>query len=358
MKIVHITDSMQIGGAEKLIALLCRFQREQGYDPSVHCLYSVGALGEQLRSEGFTVTRSAPTTGLMRSLYHEFRQHRPDVVHCHNLTATVVAAMSARLAGARSVVSTRHGLVAPPYSLRRELKFAVASRFCDWIVAVCDAARHNLRSAPFAARDKIVRVYNGVPALGQNGSPPAVKSGFTLLHVARLSAAKDQATLLRAVVLADSQVPDLKLWIVGDGPLRPELQSLADRLGLRERVTFFGEQIDVAPFFSSADVFVMSSITEGLPVSLLEAMSAGLPAVVTDVGGMGEVVRRSGAGSVVPALDERALAEAIRRIASDHGELSRLRTAAQHCYEREFTLKRMAAEYVKLYGSCSAPEDS
>lgn len=350
MKIVHVTDSMQLGGAEKLIALLCRFQREQGHDPSVYCLYSIGVLGEELRSEGFRVTLGCSSpAGLARSLCQVFRHDRPDVVHCHNLTATVVAAMPARLARARSVVSTRHGLVAPPYALRRELKFAVASRFCDWIVAVCEAARHNLRSAPFAAREKIIRIYNGVPALRLNGSGRPAKSGFTLLHVARLSAAKDQATLLRALGLATSYVPDLQLWIVGDGPLRSQLQSLADQLGVAQNVRFFGEQLEVAPFFAAADLFVLSSITEGLPVSLLEAMSAGLPAVVTDVGDMGEVVRRSGAGSVVPVSEERALADAIRQIANHRGELSRLGTAAQHYYERHFTLERMADEYVNLY---------
>src|SRR3974390_3050953 len=162
MKIVHLTDSMEMGGAEKLISLLCRWQREQGHDVSVLCLYCVGVLGEELRREGFEVVLQAPSKlGLHAfSIYKKFRECGPDVVHCHNATAAILGALPARAAGAKSVIVTRHGIVDPPYALRRELKFAFASRWCNWIVAVCDQARGNLMAAPLAARRKIVRIYN------------------------------------------------------------------------------------------------------------------------------------------------------------------------------------------------------
>src|SRR6202163_2939544 len=318
LRIAHVGDSMKMGGAEKLTATLCRLQRDRGHTASVHCLYRLGVLGEELQTEGFEVILHPPCSFffLMRSLYKAFRHSAPDVVHCHNATAAILAAIPARLAGVKTVIVTRHGLVKPPYQLRRELKFALASRWCDWIVGVCEGTRTNLLPAPSAARDRIIHFYSGVlPA--DIRAVPRPKSGFTLLDVGRLAPLKDHATLLRALALTRMHHPNVQLWIVGDGPLEFSLRKLSDELGLNECVTFFGEQADVSPFLLAADLFVSSSLTEDLPVSLLEAMSVGLPAVVTDIGGMGEIARLSGALTVVPSSDPesmgKALCEAISR---------------------------------------------
>src|SRR6202000_2774302 len=113
-------------------------------------------------------------------------------------------------------------------------------------------------------------------------------------------------------------LPDIQLWIVGDGTQRAQLEQRSAELGLEANVKFWGQQLEVARFFASADTFIMSSISEGLPMSLLQELSAGLPAIVTDVGGMAEVVRLSGAGMVVPAGDADAMAAAIVQIAARH----------------------------------------
>jgi glycosyltransferase involved in cell wall biosynthesis len=344
---------MEMGGAEKLTATLCRLQRDRGHTASVHCLYRLGVLGEELQAEGFEVFLYHPSSFLqsMRGLYRSFRRSRPDVVHCHNATAAIMAAFPARLAGVKTVIVTRHGLVKPPYQIRRELKFALASRWCDWIVGVCEGTRTNLLAAPFAARDKIIQIYNGaVPA--DIRAVPRPKKGFTLLYVGRLAPLKDHATLLQAVALTRAQQPDVQLWIVGDGPLEFSLRKLTDELGLKECVTFFGEQADVSPFLLAADLFVSSSITEGLPVSLLEAMSVGLPAVVTDVGGMSEIARLSGAVTLVPSSDPEGMAKALCEAATGKQKLSELGQLASHCYEQYFRPERMLDDYMNLYNRC------
>jgi glycosyltransferase involved in cell wall biosynthesis len=350
MNIAHVVDSMEMGGAEKLTATLCRLQRHLGHAPSIHCLYLVGVLGRELQAEGFEVIlhHSPAFFSLMRSLYSAFKRSPPDVVHCHNATAAIMAALPARLAGVKTVIVTRHGLVDPPYQLRRELKFALASRWCDWIVGVCEATRTNLRAAPFAARDRIIRIYNGAsPA--DILAIPRTKNGFTLLYVGRLAPPKDHATLLRAVALTRAHHPNVQLWMVGDGPLEFSLRKLSDELGLNECVTFFGEQADVSPFLLAADLFVMSSVTEGLPVSLLEAMSVGLPAVVTDVGGMGEIARLSGAVTLVPSSDPEGMAIALCDAVGRQQELLKMGQLASTCYEQYFKPERMHDEYMRLY---------
>src|ERR1700720_843853 len=122
LTIAHVGDSMEMGGAEKLTATMCRLQRDRGHIASVHCLYQVGVLGEELQSEGFEVVLHRPSSffHLVRSLYRTFRNSPPDVVHCHNATAAILAAVPARAAGVKSIIATRHGLVKPPYQLRRE----------------------------------------------------------------------------------------------------------------------------------------------------------------------------------------------------------------------------------------------
>lgn len=355
MKIVHLAENMEVGGAEKLISLLCQWQREQGHEASVHCLFSIGPLGELLRSQGFDVVlHAAPSmTGRLANVYRSLKDCKPDVVHCHNASAAIIGAIPARAAGVNRIIVTRHGVVAPPYLLRREIKFGIASHWCDWIVAVCDRAHANLTAAPFSARQKIVRIYNGAEAPHRNGTKAPEKSGFTLLHVGRLSPAKDQQTLLRAFALARTKNTDLRLWIVGDGRLRPELESLAREIGIAESVTFFGEQHDVSPFLFAADLFVLSSVTEGLPISLIEALAASLPCVVTDVGGMTEVSRLSEATIAVPPSNPAALAEAIEKMATMRSQLGRLKPLARECYTTNFTLARMASEYIALYASAS-----
>jgi glycosyltransferase involved in cell wall biosynthesis len=353
LNIAHVVDSMEMGGAEKLTATLCRLQRDRGHTPSVHCLYQIGVIGKELQAEGFEVISHRPSTffHLMRSLYREFGRYRPDVVHCHNATAAIIAALPARLAGVNSVIATRHGLVRPPYQVRRELKFALASRWCDWIVGVCEGTRTNLLAFPFAAREKIIHIYNGAEPADPR-AVPRPKNGFIMLHVGRFVPAKDHATLLRAFALTRKQHSNAQLWMIGDGPLEESLRSLCKELQLNECVTFFGEQPDVSPFLLAADLFVVSSVSEGLPISLLEAMSAGLPAVVTDVGGMGEIARLSGALTLVPSSNHEAMAAALCDAVARRQELPKIGQLASYCYEKYFRPERMLDDYMSLYNRC------
>jgi glycosyltransferase involved in cell wall biosynthesis len=352
MKIIHVVYSLEMGGAEILVAQLCRLQRANGHDVSV-CAYSnLGPLGEVLRSEGIRVEvlGEAPFTRTFLRFVRKFRTLRPDVVHCHNPAPTLQAAIPARLSGASCVVSTRHSLVAPPYDTAAEVVYSLVSRFCNWIVGICDATCENLRHAPLARRSRIIRVYNGVDKLSPlsiEGEP--IRQGFTLLFVGRLATIKDLPTMIRAISLATPSVSDLQLWIVGHGAVRQELQDLVNQLSIEKHVTFWGERLDVAHFFYAADVYAMSSVSEGLPMSLLQAMSIGLPSIVTDVGGMAEVVRNAGCGICTPVGDPAAMAAAIVALASDPTRRAVFATNAAKTYKTDFTLEQMDAAYMELY---------
>lgn len=299
MKIAHVVDSMEVGGAETLVEQMCLRQRELGHAPCVFAVAALGAIGERMRAQGFSVHagvgRHLPEA--MRGFVRLFRQLRPDVVHLHNPTPAIYAAFPARWAGAGCVISTRHSLVAPPRRIAQEIKYAVAALACDWVVGVCQATAANLRALHSIWPRKIACVYNGVAPLRRvpaDRCPP--RDGVTLAYVGRLEPVKNLALLLQAFRIALATVPELRLWMVGDGSQRKALETLAVELGIDDRVTFWGQQADVAPFFSGAGIFIMSSRSEGLPASLLQGFSLGVPAIVTNVGGMAEAVRKAEAG--------------------------------------------------------------
>ena len=352
MKIAHVVDSMEVGGAETLVLQMCRLQREQGHDPCVYAIAALGALGEQMRKEGFAVQ---PNVGrhlldATRNFFRIFKKSHPDVVHLHNPTPTVYAAMAARMAGVPSVISTRHSLVGPPRRLAVELKYAFAACFCDWIAGICDATSKNLKSIHTIPARKITRVYNGTMPLSRAAKEQwPLKSGFTLVYVGRLAAIKNHTLLLKAFCAAYSHLPSLRLWMVGEGSERKMLESMVADLGISAQVTFWGEQLDVAPYISAADAFIMSSKSEGVPISLLQAFSLGLPAIVTDVGGMAEVVRLAKAGLTVPPTDSAAMAEAILRMASNGEEREQFSKNAEEAFHARFTLQTMVDAYMDLY---------
>jgi glycosyltransferase involved in cell wall biosynthesis len=355
MVIAHVIDSMDVGGAEAVVAALCRLQMAAGHTVSVHCLFDKGVVAEQLEMDGVPVLvhGPAPPAGIVWRIYKAFRTLRPAVVHCHNKSATVHAAAVARLAGARVLVSTRHGMAALPYRLRKELKFWVtAALFCDRVVAVCDAAHRNMRAGARSVAHKVVTIRNGAYPSAARPDSNVQKRGFALVTVGRLAPAKSYDTLLRSVALARRSVPDLALWIVGNGSEAASLQQLSGELGVDDIVQFCGERADVGSWLRCADVFVLSSISEGLPISILEAMAAGLPTIVTDVGGMPEVVSLSRAGATVPARDIDTLASAIVEFAGRRDELKELGQRARSCYIQHFTPERMADQYLTLYQTC------
>jgi glycosyltransferase involved in cell wall biosynthesis len=164
---------------------------------------------------------------------------------------------------------------------------------------------------------------------------------------------KNHALLLNAFRLALQSMPGLRLWMVGEGSERMMLERLATDLSISSQVTFWGQQLDVAPFFSAADAFIMSSQSEGLPISLLQAFSLGLPAIVTDVGGMAEVVRLAKAGLTVSVADPAGMAAAILRLTGNDMEREQFSKNSEAAFHSRFTQQTMVDAYMNLYRNTS-----
>jgi glycosyltransferase involved in cell wall biosynthesis len=205
---------------------------------------------------------------------------------------------------------------------------------------------------------RLVVINNGVEvgryALGRArqrtdlGLPP---EGRLIGHVARLDPAKDQTSLIRAFLLASHAHPDIRLVIVGDGPSRSVLEELAENLGIRKRIEFLGSRIDVQELLPHFDVFVLSSIHEGLPLALLEAMASARPVIVTAVGEIPRIVQSGLTGVVVPPGSPRAVADALVSLLCRPTDAETLGRAAQAAVTARYSLTSTIRQYEALYRS-------
>jgi glycosyltransferase involved in cell wall biosynthesis len=351
VKIHHILDSLGVGGAEKLVAALAAEQVGRGHEVTVHSLHGTGPMQRALEQAGARVAahREPGTAMLIRRLREALAAARPDVVHCHNLHATVTGAPAARLSGVRRIISTRHGSLRTTFM--REAKFWTAALACRWVAAVSEVAREGLASFPFSMRRKLVVVENGaVLAEGEGDAPPPRGTEFVIVSVGRLVPEKDYPLMIAALAELRRTMPEARLRIAGEGAARGAVEEAIARHGLGGAVLLAGFQGNVREWLREADLFCLSSRTEGLPVALLEAMAAGLPAVVTDAGGMGVVVRQARCGIVVPRGGAAALAAALEELARDEPRRLEMGRRARAAFEARYTIARMAGEYEKLYG--------
>jgi glycosyltransferase involved in cell wall biosynthesis len=348
-----VIDSLQVGGAEVMLATLVRIQQCRGAQVRIICLLRTGALEATVRNDGIDVyccrhnPLSTSVLGKLRTileLRREIRAWRTDIAHFHNVTTTLYGAPAARLAGVRGIFSTRHSFYMPPERVRIERVFWKVMRLCHRAVAVSESVRTRMAALPYARASEIVTIRNGVASLPVT-APQTAKSDFTLVTVARLAAPKDHATLLRAIAL----VAGARLLVVGGGPLEKELRALAQELGIGGRVEFVGERQDVGNWLARADVFVLSSLSEGLPMSMLEAMAAGLPMILSDVGGIRETAGDLPAVALVRAGDPQALALAITDFSGRLQELRQLGEVHRRRFEERYSAESMADAYFSLY---------
>lgn len=277
-----------------------------------------------------------------------FQTLKPDLVAAHSSKAGILARLAARRLGI-PVVFTAHGWAfqpeAPP--VRRGVALAaerVAGRWADRIICVSEHDRRLALAARVAPPERIVTVRNGIPddpARAEPGRPGRVSA----VMVARFAPPKDHTTLLAAV----SRIEDLDMVLVGDGPQRAAVEREVAQRGLTGRVQVLGSLPDVAPVLAQAHVFVLCSRWEGLPLTILEAMRAGLPVVASDVGGIREAVVEGQTGFLVPTGNVEALERRLRTLVANPELRQKLGTAGRRRYEEAFRLERMVAETLAVY---------
>lgn len=364
MRVALLAADLDVGGIQSMVDSLGRGLDRTRFEPSFVCFDKRGAIAERLSADGYAVRfvprRPGLDTNLPRALRETFAELGVDLVHAHNRTALFYAVLSRGLRAAPKLLYTEHDRSFPE-ALKVRALHAILSRRLDGVVAVCKSVRDAIVATegfPVARTHVIV---NGVADPGFAERDPSARDAIRrefhvepgrrlMLAIGHLTPVKDHATLLDSLAsIPAGERPHLV--IAGDGPLRAELEAQRARLELKNDVALPGYRKDVPALLDAADLLVMSSVSEGLSIALIEAAARGVPIVATDVGGNDEIVEHGKNGLLVPASDPLLLAKALREILPDEARLRAFGRAGRERYERRFRLDQMVDTYSAIYAS-------
>ena len=348
LRVCHVSLTLKTGGLERILADLARHHDGMACAPEFLAIQDVGRFADEIRQSGGIVHQLKPAgrLGQILQMRRLFRDRHFDVVHTHNTYPHIYASIAARLARIPVVVNTRHGQRVG-HGWKSSTQFRWVSHLVDRIITVSDDAANLCIEVDGIAPKKVRRIWNGIDLNDFAFTGPAVRP--IAISVARLSAEKDFPTLLRAVPHVASQIPDFQLKIVGGGPERERLDGLIRELNLTDRVELLGERTDVPQLLRDAGFFVSSSLTEGISLTLLEAMAVGLPVVATAVGGNSEIVLPGKTGYLVPSMNPTVLANAIVTMCHNQSQWLRMGQAGRERVAGYFDVQRMARDYEQLY---------
>ena len=360
--VVHFTDSNGFGGAEQAMLILMAGLKRQGWRSVLMYHASPGiapliAGAAELDVELWPVPRMPDGLQGARRVWpfsRELRARRPDVFHAHHTwpLACKFGLAGAIMARVPAIVATVQLYVVFPLDasifVQQRLIVAGVGRY---IAVSHEVARRLIHKLRWPAR-KIQVIHNCVSATTECvAHHPIERAGRpSVLTVARLDEQKGHHYLLEAV----AQVPEAQFVLAGDGPLRTSLETQARSLGVEERVKFLGYRSDITDLLADCDVFVLPSLYEGLPLSILEAMSAGKPVIATHIGGTDEAVIAGETGLLVPPADSAALAAAIRSVLTDRPLAQRLAAAGRARVEQEFSAAKMVQQVIAVYAELLA----
>lgn len=362
LRVVHVVQNLNYGGMERVLAdIVCGLDPDR-FEPHVLALEYLGRFAEGLDR----VARLHLAPRMTRwSMLHPaalrgwFRDLAPDVVHLHS-GVWYKASMAARRAGVPLVIHTEHGRHLPDPWLARLID-RMASRRTDWVVAVSESVAAHLRAHVVADPRRVIVIPNGIATaqFAHLGDRAGLRRALGIADrqliigsIGRLEPVKGFDVMLNAFALLRgrwSGAAGVRLVVAGDGSERAALQAQAARLGIAEAVHLLGWRDDVHDLHAAFDLFTLSSRSEGMSISLLEAMSAGLCPVVTDVGGNGEVLGPGLQDLLAGCEDPAKLAATWERVLADPGRRSAAAAAAQRRAREHFDVSQMVARYEALY---------
>ena len=354
MKILQVIPYFCFGGAETMCENLTYALSNLGHEVTVVSLFPERTpISLRMEEAGIRILYLDKKPGLDLSMFSKLakimRREKPDVVHTH-LNVIKYAAVSAKLAGIRRSVHTVHNVAQEEaegtlQKITNKIYFRLG-----WSVpvALSPEVQRTIVSFYGMQEEKVPMICNGVdltrciPKTGYDLAEPA-----QLLHIGRFNYQKNHRGLLEAFARILEKEPGCCLNLVGDGELRQEIEGFAEELGIREKIIFHGSQSDVHPFLHDADIFLLPSQFEGMPMTIIEAMGTGLPVVASAVGGVPDMLRNGESGILV-SREPEAVAEAVLQLLQQK-ELRK--TLGENAREdsRRFSAEYMAEAYCNIY---------
>jgi glycosyltransferase involved in cell wall biosynthesis len=361
-RVLHIIDSLHLGGAQEVVLNLAtcgspRFRHE------VATMHGRGIYWDRLKKAGIKVHSLSPHKFLpayLASIPWRILADKPDILHCHLIPSNIIAKPLGALLGVPVIINHDH--TNDPHRIDNKILLALdksTNRFAHHIIAVAAACRDFLTTHESIPPEKISLVPNAIDlrrfspgeaswdeARAQLGLPAASR---IVAGVGRLNPQKNFALFLDIAAQLAPRFPDLHFLLAGDGPEEQMLREKASALGIANRVTFSGYVADTRLVYLAADVLLMPSRYEGLPMTLLEAMAMGLPVVASKLDGIAEVIDDGGEGFLVPSDDAALFVERTAVLLADAELSSRISKNARAKIEASFSVERMTSAVEDIY---------
>ncbi len=364
--ILHLIDSSGLYGAEKVVLALLRELRRSQFLGILGCIreketdnveIAERAIEDGIPTYYFTMKRGLNPLGIYKIL--KFIKHSSiSLVHSHGYKPNVF--LSILPFRSFPVISTVHGWLKFGTDRKERLYEFLDSKALkrmDFVVSVSEAVKEDLIKMGISKK-KIVTIYNGITTnhfrqqfhSSETRRQYFVDQGdFVVGTAGRLSEEKGHSYLIRAIPKLVREIKNIKLIIAGEGPLKRDLECLVENLGIINHVRLIGYEQDINQFLSAIDLFILPSLTEGLPISLLEAMGSGKAVIASRVGGIREVIQNSVNGILIPPMNVEALSESIKFFFNDSEARRIVGFEAKKHINLHFSSGAMALGYQNLY---------
>lgn len=361
VNVLHLMTRLPVGGVENLLLNIIKNHDKRRFTPIVCSLSDKGVIGVDIEALGTEVI-------CLNKLSHRFdytivndlcgviKARDVKILHTAQYHANLYGRLAARKTDVPCVVSSMHSVYTRDRKINRRIINHLLSRYCDRIIAVSGAVRDDILKYDRVSGDKVEVIHNGIDLERFAGSgPAAAKREFgipmeapVIGTIGRLVREKGHKYLIEALSIVLKKFPETRLMLVGDGPLRADLDSLARAFGVHKNVIFTGMRADVPDMLASTDIFAFTSLWEGFGNALLEAMAAGKPVVISDLPSFKEITGTEKIGFTAPVGDSAALAGHLLKLLADPGLCKEFgRNARKRA--ALFSIQSTVKAYEKLY---------
>ena len=363
INVIHLVEELTIGGLEKILTSIVLNLDKKKYNVSVWCLREGGFFANKLVKEGidFKILHISTSRNPLSiyKLYKLFKAHKVDIIHTHAYSAGTIGRMSAFLAGVPVIISQNHS-VYDYYNGYYHFVEWLLSLITDRVICISDIVNRFANETQRINAKKLITIHNGI-----NSEYTVSKKRTSCLRkelnisvdhsvictIAHMEEHKGIKYLLESASLLLESRKDITFLLVGEGALKEELKIHCTGLKIEKNVIFTGERSDIPEILSLTDIFVLPSLREGLPLTILEAMACGKPVITTNVGGVPEVVKDGVSGILVPPEDPEAIHSAMNELLDDREKLKKMGHNGKRVFSESFDSKTMIGKIEDLYDS-------
>ncbi|MFW5888114.1 MAG: glycosyltransferase [Patescibacteria group bacterium] len=362
IKIMYVLTGLHTGGAEVLLRDLLRKIDREKFEPVVVSIVPIGQIGKEIEQAGdrvisLKINRKWNFLLMFGRFLKLIKKEKPQIIHAHLFHAIFLSRLAKLFNKKTKIISTIHNENIGGRS--REFLLRMTDRLSDITNTISQRVSEIMVDKKVVKKDKVRTVYNGIdlekfypdPEKGKKIKERLdIENNYpVLISVGRLAEAKGFGYLLESVKELKKEYNDIVLIILGEGEKRQELESKIKDLNLENNIFLSGNKSNVVDYLNSADIFVSSSLWEGLPTAILEAMACGLPVVATNVGGTAEIVEDGRQGLLMDSQSPEQITEKVTYLLNNDEKKDKFRKEARIKIKNNFTLEEMVKNYEKMY---------